>query len=414
MRPNLPKIKLIKYSIAFAVIFTYVIFLAQAYYIRTLNNKLNRIETGYTSIQESQQNFEQNLPEYLFNEHLALIEKQKLEFEVANLESQIQNLQSTDEGSTFYNVDQVFSAYGNFQTKLTRNNNVNLETNETSSKIAEWGNMLINQDFENLLASITEQNLLLDEKYNEYIASLPPPPAPAQTTSVEGYSYQNVTTEKGTSHGVYLIKLRLSSVKVKTVAAISSDCSNDCPTKSLADYVSEYGGFAGINGSYMCPPDYSECAGKVNSFDFALYDSGNGKWINKNAISWSNTGMFTFGGGRYNFYKRSNEYGGGSVEAAISNFPSLLKDEKVVYDEGDLTSYQMVRGLRGVLGVGGENIYLAQITNATVEDAAYVMKALGAKHALNLDGGGTSAMYINGQYVVGPGRSLANAIVLTK
>ena len=59
-------------------------------------------------------------------------------------------------------------------------------------------------------------------------------------------------------------------------------------------------------------------------------------------------------------------------------------------------------------------MYLAIISNATVVDAAYAMKGLGALDALNLDGGGSSAMYINGSYVVGPGRSLPNAIILTK
>jgi exopolysaccharide biosynthesis protein len=42
------------------------------------------------------------------------------------------------------------------------------------------------------------------------------------------------------------------------------------------------------------------------------------------------------------------------------------------------------------------------------------MKALGAQHSLNLDGGGTAAMYINGGYVIGPGRGVANAILLVK
>ena len=32
-------------------------------------------------------------------------------------------------------------------------------------------------------------------------------------------------------------------------------------------------------------------------------------------------------------------------------------------------------------------IYLAIVSNATVVDAAYVMKSLGVKYALNLDGG---------------------------
>jgi len=43
-----------------------------------------------------------------------------------------------------------------------------------------------------------------------------------------------------------------------------------------------------------------------------------------------------------------------------------------------------------------------------------VLQALGARDALNLDGGGTSAMFIGGGYTVGPGRLLPNAIVLTK
>lgn len=33
---------------------------------------------------------------------------------------------------------------------------------------------------------------------------------------------------------------------------------------------------------------------------------------------------------------------------------------------------------------------------------------------MNLDGGGTSAMFTDGQYKVGPGRQLPNAVVLTR
>ncbi|OQX51317.1 hypothetical protein B5M47_01265 [candidate division CPR3 bacterium 4484_211] len=49
-----------------------------------------------------------------------------------------------------------------------------------------------------------------------------------------------------------------------------------------------------------------------------------------------------------------------------------------------------------------------------MEDAAEVMQKLGAANALNLDGGGSSAMYYNGSYKVGPGRNLPNAVVLQK
>jgi exopolysaccharide biosynthesis protein len=170
-----------------------------------------------------------------------------------------------------------------------------------------------------------------------------------------------------------------------------------------------------MNGSYFCPPDYSACGGKVNSFDYAFYDSNASKWINKDAREWFDTGMIAFSGSSPKFYKKTSEWGGDSVSAAISNYPSLLKNGNVDIKESTLTSYQKdVKGTRGAIGFGGENIYLALITNATVIDAAYAMKALGAQQALNLDGGGSSAMYVNGGYAVGPGRSLPNAIVLVR
>lgn len=42
---------------------------------------------------------------------------------------------------------------------------------------------------------------------------------------------------------------------------------------------------------------------------------------------------------------------------------------------------------------------------------AYIFKALGVDYAMNLDGGGSTALYSNGAYNVGPGRLLPNAIV---
>jgi exopolysaccharide biosynthesis protein len=262
---------------------------------------------------------------------------------------------------------------------------------------------------DSLLAEISEVNKELDSAHSEYIASLPPPP-----TSAEGYSYVTVNTSKGT-FGVHLIKVPLSSVKVVTASAAGENCKDNCPTKSLAQHVSDNGGFAGMNGSYFCPPDYSECGGKVNSFDYAVYKSSSGKWLNKSALTWGDTGLMTFKGNSAKFYKRSSDYGGGGVTAGISNYPSLLKDGKIVTDDGILTSYQKTaRGPRGVIGVGNTNLYLAIINGATVVEAGYAAQALGMLHALNLDGGGSTAMYINGGYIAGPGRGLPNAVVLTR
>jgi exopolysaccharide biosynthesis protein len=42
------------------------------------------------------------------------------------------------------------------------------------------------------------------------------------------------------------------------------------------------------------------------------------------------------------------------------------------------------------------------------------MDALDVDYALNVDGGGSSAMMFNGSYKIGPGRSLPNAIVVAR
>lgn len=395
------------------IIFLFIVVYAPISLLSYLTFKSSRdfkkLEQNYAEVKKLQENFNHNLSDELFNEHLALMDRKNLEDKLSILETQIEDIQESEEGELFFSLNEIYELYGDFEAKVARNSKVKIDTVEYEKKLEEWGPKLIEQDFESIVLEIQEANKSLDSAYDEYLATLPPPPPAAST----GYSYVNVSTEKG-NHGVYLIKLPLSSVRVKTSAASGSDCKDNCPTKSLEQFVKDNGAFAGINGGYFCPPDYSACGGKVNSYDYAFYHSSGGKWLNKNALSWDKTGLMTFKGGSANFYKKSNEYGGGSVDAGVSNYPSLLKNSEVVIKDGDLTSYQKVKGTRGAIGVGGENIYLAIITNATVEEAAYAMRSLGANHALNLDGGGSSAMYIDGRYVVGPGRSLPTAILLTR
>ena len=374
------------------------------YYLYTASQEVGRLKNDLKSLKEQSENLNQNLPEFLYSDHLAFMTAQTI---ALNLETQLTELEKTATEQPQYAG--IYNLYDSFKSKLTRNTGAKLSVTTYQEKLATWGELLLDKKFDELTAQLTEVNQSLDNDYKTYLATLPPPP-PAPT---EGYSYQTVRTEKGT-HGVYLIKLPLASVKIKTVSAESSDCKKDCDTKTLADHIKDAGGFAGMNGSYFCPPDYAECAGKTNYYEYALYSSDHDKWINKHALGWAATGLITFKDHSASFYKKSSDYGGGGVDAAISNYPSLLKDGEVVVKDSSLTAYQKIKGTRGAIGVGGENIYLAIISSATVEEAAYAMKALGAKHALNLDGGGSSAMYINDRYVVGPGRSLPNAVVLTK
>src|SRR5207244_3187080 len=113
-------------------------------------------------------------------------------------------------------------------------------------------------------------------------------------------------------------------------------------------------------------------------------------------------------------YVRSGTYDRSAVNAGISNYPALLAAGAVVDSSAQQSPTQMQRATRGAIGVDGTYIYLAIVPSASVTETAYVMQSLGARDALNLDGGGSAALWIAGSFKVGPGRQLPNAIVLTK
>lgn len=367
--------------------------------------RVKKLEKNFDDSASQREIFSSNFSEVLFNDHLTIMERDKLKFDVDKLNLELSKLKGTSDATT---ADEIYLLYAQFNDKLKRNLALKLVSDELSKETSKWGDMLINKKFEELKKSMTDQISILDATHKKYIDSLP-----KVASGGSGGSFVSFDTERGTI-GMYLIKVGSSGVRVKTVSASDGDCSDDCPTKSLADYVKDVGGFAGMNGTYFCPPDYPSCDGKKNSFDYALYDSDSDNWINEGSRGWSATGLMTFSGGSGSFYSASSDFGGGSVDAGISNYPSLVKNGEVVVDDGELDSYQKdVKGSRGVIGIGGGNIFLAVVTNATVVDAAYAIKAAGAEDALNLDGGGSSALY-NGGYLVGPGRSLPNAVVLTR
>jgi hypothetical protein len=248
-------------------------------------------------------------------------------------------------------------------------------------------------------------------------ASVPAPPRPPVIVTVRGYSYVSVSITQGT-FGVYLIKEPLADVTVKTLTASTDDCRRDCLVKPLDEYVRENAAYAAMNGTYLCPPDYADCATKSNSFEYAVYNSAARKWINLPSLVTQN-GLVTFAGGSPTFYRRSFLYARdrlslGPITAGLTMYPLLLKDGDVVDSDAEQSEAQKQRSMKGSIGTDGTNVFLALITNATVSESANVLQTLGVRDALNLDGGGTSAMWFGGAYKVGPGRLLPNAVILTR
>jgi exopolysaccharide biosynthesis protein len=347
-----------------------------------------------------------------YEAHLKDLQRIKVEETNKILAEENKNLLSDASKAKIATIEEIQGLYKDVLAKIDRNGGVKISTTTVSDQKNNWGLKFLAEDYVSLKSDLTAASASLDQDYQKYLASLIKP-APAPAAPAYGFSYQTVTNSRGT-FGVYLIKMFLSEVTIKTVTANDTDCLNNCPVKTLADFIGENNAYAGMNGTYLCPPDYASCAGKVNSYDFPVYNTNLAKWINPVALSWTSIGLATFIGKTPKYYRYNNLYNKSFVTAGISNFPILMLNGAVVDSEAEQTDYQKLKGTKGSIGTDGTYIYLALITNANVTDSAYVVQSLGERDALNLDGGGTSAMYINGSYKVGPGRYLPNAVLLVK
>ncbi len=243
-------------------------------------------------------------------------------------------------------------------------------------------------------------------------ASSPNGPATASNTAPNsGFSYQSVKTEIG-DFTVSIVAADLNSTKVIVDTASDSDCRDNCPVLSLGDYIGRSGAFAGINGSYFCPASYPSCAGKTNSYD-TLVMNKNKKYFNSDNNVYSTVPVAVFGSGWARFIERSLDWGRDTgVDGVIANQPLLLSGGNIAFGGND-DPKQGSRGARSFVGNKGSTVYIGVVYNATVAQVAYVLKALGLENALNLDSGGSTALWYGG-YKAGPGRNIPNAILFVR
>jgi len=109
------------------------------------------------------------------------------------------------------------------------------------------------------------------------------------------------------------------------------------------------------------------------------------------------------------FMSASLEWGRDTgIIGGLANHPMLVSGGKALVTETG------AKGPRGFIGVKGGTLYIGVVHGASIGDAAIVLQTLGLDTVMNLDGGGSSALYYNGAYKVGPGRNLPNAIILTR
>ena len=99
-----------------------------------------------------------------------------------------------------------------------------------------------------------------------------------------------------------------------------------------------------------------------------------------------------------------------NVVSIVSGAPRLVQDGAIVttleggFQEARFTTSSGPRTAVGVNAAG--KLVLVSVPGATIQQMRELMLALGCVDAINLDGGGSCAMYYGGQYLATPGREL--------
>lgn len=273
--------------------------------------------------------------------------------------------------------------------------------------------ILAKSEYRLALEKLTEFNKQIQTEVDKLATSfsIPTNTPTSNAPPASGYSRQQVSTDIGT-YLVSIVSADLNSTRVIVDTAADSTCTNDCPVMALGDYVARSGGFAGINGPYFCPATYPSCADKKNSFD-TLIMNNNKVYFNSDNNVYSSVPAVIFSGNGARFVGQTAEWGRATdVDSVIAAQPFLVSNSQVVFG-GDSDPKKGSKGPRGFIGVSGSMVYIGHVHNATVAEAARVIQALGIQNALNLDGGGSVALWFGG-YKVGPGRALPMGIVLVR
>ena len=290
------------------------------------------------------------------------------------------------------------------------------DTKDLDKEFAKSLNYLSDLNYSSASASMKVLSLDIKKKEDALSESLAKVSIPQNITQSNtppsgGFSVQSVSTDNG-NFTVYIVAADLNSTRVIVDTASNGDCSNNCPALPLSDYVSRSGAYAGINGSYFCPAEYPSCAGKTNSFDLLVMNK-NKVYFNSSNNVYSTNPAVIFSGNSARFVGQALEWGRDTgVDSVLSNYPLLVSGGNIAYTGGGDTKYAP-KGPRTFIAVKGNMAYMGVVLNASMADSAKVLRVLGMENALNLDQGGSTALWSSG-YKLGPGRNIPNALLFVR
>lgn len=232
------------------------------------------------------------------------------------------------------------------------------------------------------------------------------------TAPTSGFRRQKVTVGE-MSYLVDIVAADLNSTKVIVDTASSSTCAKDCPVLPLAAYVSRSGAYAGINGTYFCPDTYPTCQDKKNSFDVLVMNKDK-TYFNSDNNVYSTVPAAVFQGNSSRWYAKTQDWGRDTgPDGVIANRPLLVLNGESMFGGNDDVK-ESARGNRSFLAGHDNMAYMGVVHGASVAETAKVLQTLGVRNAINLDSGGSTALWADGGYKAGPGRNLPNVVLFVR
>ena len=197
---------------------------------------------------------------------------------------------------------------------------------------------------------------------------------------------------------------------------------------TLRSFVELGSGVAGINGAYFTPRDYS---GKSDSTNTVRIMDGDGLSYSRYYPDTGINGIFGFLSDNtpilvqnsiYGEAKLRDNYNSGMIlelVSGIANFPILLVNSVDLvprYNQLGLITekMKMISTKSFICRTVKDDIKMGTVEKISMLDISTFIRQFGCVDAINLDNGGSLAMYDKKRYIVGPGRNIMDAFVIVK
>ncbi len=236
----------------------------------------------------------------------------------------------------------------------------------------------------------------------------------------ESFAY-TVVTKTIDGHRVKIFHIPADDDYTVTVSASNTGT-------TLKDLVLSIDWVAWINGAYFSPRDYT---GQPDTTSAVRIMNGNWHAYSKYFPDTGVNGIFWFLSSwlpilvQNNIYSEKtlrdnqNSWSLLEVENGIANFPILLANKKspiARYNRAWLITEKMkVAGTKSfICRTKNNDIKMWTIEKISMMHVSEFIRKLWCVDAINLDNGGSLALYDNGKYIAGPGRNIMDAFVIVK